>query len=494
MNPETNSERAEAISHAKAADPVPQVIPTGLTGENGPPSSTPTGRDAGSSDQIAAGRRLNWIIFGACVIIFGGGYLLFGATLTAKLDAAEQKPPETAPEVFKVTADTITVPLEASKTLGLQTLVAEPRRVPITLRLTGRTGLNNEQVSHVHAQFSGRVVELGPPLGSTVTGPNSAGGPSRLLVIESTDLAGAKGDYIKSKVQLEVDLDTLRRTEELVKATVLADKFLQDAKSAVKKSQADQDQARQKLLIYGLKDLDLEKISGQEGRERMVYSINSPRAGVVTEKNVTLGELTDPTLNLFTIADLSKLWIWGDVYERDRRRIKEGQKMKVIVASHPDEPRECTIEWISPVLDANTRSIRVRGSLDNQDGRLLADMYSTLIVTLDDKSDSILMPTEAVIRKGDLAYAFVLTGNGDGATTYQRRAVKVERLGSGIGFEIGESSTTRPVTATVDGKNGESRSALPELLRVVEGIKTGDIVVIHGGLGLINEMEQQAAK
>ena len=232
MNPETNSEPAEAISHAKAADPVPQMIPPGLTAENGSPSSTQTGRDAGSSDQIAAGRRLNWIIFGACVIIFGGGYLLFGAKLTAKLDAAEQKPPETAPEVFKVTADTITVPLEASKTLGLQTLVAEPRRVPITLRLTGRTGLNNEQVSHVHAQFSGRVVELGPPLGSTVTGPNSAGGPSRLLVIESTDLAGAKGDYIKSKVQLEVDLDTLRRTEELVKATVLADKFLQDAKSA----------------------------------------------------------------------------------------------------------------------------------------------------------------------------------------------------------------------------------------------------------------------
>ncbi len=494
MNPETHPESPQGSPDPHSLTKSPEVILPFDPGEKvGHPVAQKTVEMKPTNAAKSAGW-MNWIIVSVSLVVFGGGYLLFGSKLTAKLNAAEEKPPETTPEVFKVTPDSITVPQEASKTLGLQTLVATPRRVPITLRLTGRTGLNNEQISHVHAQFSGRVVDLGPPLGSTVNGPANPSGPSRLLVIESTDLAGAKGDYIKSKVQLEVDQDTLRRTDELVKANVLAEKFLQDAKSAVKKSQADQDQARQKLLIFGLKDSDLDKITNQEGRERMVYSITSPRSGVVTEKNVTLGELTDPALNLFTIADLSKLWVWGDVYERDRQRVKEGQKMKVIVASHPDDPRECTIEWISPVLDATTRSIRVRGSLDNREGRLMADMYSTLIVTLEDQSESILMPTEAVIRKGDLSYAFVLTGSVDGSTLYQRRRIKVESLGSGIGFEIGESATTRPMTESVDGKNSETHSALPELLRVVDGIQPGDIVVVRGGLGLINEMEQQAAK
>lgn len=455
-------------------------------------------RDLGSDGKRNNGwsRWANWITVGICALVFSGGYLLYGQQIKAKLSGTEEAPPEATPEVFKVSADTISVPPGAAKTLGLQTQVATPLRVPITLRLTGRTGLNNEQVSHVHAQFSGRVVDLGPALGSTVTGPDNPAGPTRLLVVESTDLAGAKGDYIKSRVQLEVDQDTLRRTEELVKANVLAEKFLQDAKSAVKKSQADQDASRQKLLIFGLKDADLDKISTQEGRERMVYSISSPRSGIITEKTVTLGELTDPSLNLFTVADLSKLWVWGDVYERDRGRVKEGQKMKVIVASHPDEPRECVIEWISPVLDSNTRSIRVRGSLDNHEGRLMADMYSTLIVTVDDQSDSILLPTEAVIRKGDRSYAFVLSSDQLGTATYQRRLIRVESLGSGIGFEVGDITTsgTRPAVESVDSKNSETRSALPELLRVTEGIKPGDIVVTRGGLGLLNEMEQQAAK
>ena len=440
---------------------------------------------------------INWIVLGVAVVMVVGGYLLLGPKIKARFGAAEATSTEPTAEIFTVAGNTIQVPAEAAQTLGLDTLIATPRRVPITLRLTGRTGLNNEQVSHVHAQFPGRVVDLGPALGSTIHGPKDASGPTRLLVVESTDLAGAKGDYVKARVQVEVDQDTLHRTEELVKASVLADKFLMDAKSALKKSQADLDAARQKLLIYGLLDADLDRISNQEGRERMVYSIYSPRSGVITEKTVTLGELTDPSLNLFTVADLSKLWIWGDVYERDRGRVKDGQKMKVIVASHPDEPRECTIEWISPVLDANTRSIRVRGSLDNHDGRLLADMYSTLIVTLEDQSDSILVPAEAVIRKGDVDYAFVLTANQSGTATYERRPVKVESLGSGIGFEIGDApnpATSQPATDSVDHKNSETRSALPEMLRVVQGIKAGDIVVSHGGLGLLNEMEQQAAK
>ncbi|MFI5380987.1 MAG: efflux RND transporter periplasmic adaptor subunit [Tepidisphaerales bacterium] len=441
----------------------------------------------------------NWIIIGVAGIAIGGGYTLYGGRLhDAILAASENKgASEADADVFKVEGDTIGVPESAARTLGLETTVAVPRRVPITLRLTGRTGLNMERVTHVHAQFPGKIVDLGPALGSIVKGPEVPGGPDTLCVIESTDLAGAKGDYVKARVQLEVDKDMLRRTKELVEQKVLADKFLEDAKSAVKKSQADYDAARQRLLVYGLKDADFSEIELQEGRQRMVYQITCPRSGIITEKNVTRGELADPTLNLFTIADLSRVWVWGDVYERDSRRLRAGQKMKVIVASHPDEPRECTVEWISPVLDSNTRSIRIRGSLDNSDGRLLADMYATIVLILDDQTDSIVVPAEAVVRKGNVNFAFVGRKGADDARVFERRVVKVESIGGGIGFDsdpVAPGGTTRPAGESVDNQSLESRPSRPEMLRIIEGIHADEVVVTRGALGLYYEIEQHKAR
>jgi cobalt-zinc-cadmium efflux system membrane fusion protein len=446
-----------------------------------------------------------------CGIVVG----LIGPRRLGRLVWLRAEEPATTPEgqdddVFKVAGDAIVVPAAAARTMDLITLTTVPQRVPVTLRLTGRTGLNTETVTHIRGQFPGRVLDIGPALGSIVHGPEDAarlGPPTVMCVVESTDLAQAKSDYLKAKVTLDVDLDALGRTKELVDAKVLAEKFQLDAQSTVKKDQADYDATRQKLLVFGLKDTDLPLIENQQGKERMVYSIPCPKSGIITEKNVTRGELADPSVNLFTIADLSKIWIWGDVYERDRRRVKEGQKMKVIVASHPDEPRECTVEWVSPVLDANTRSIRIRGSLDNRDGRLLADMYCTILLQIEEPKDSILLPSDAVVRKEDTAFVFVRTQAAkDGQATYERRAVKVEPVGSGIGFEsVIAAAATGPVIvpkegradAAADGQRSiEGRRVRSELFRVMDGLAAdgGDVIVNRGALGLASEMEQHEGK
>ena len=97
----------------------------------------------------------------------------------------------------------------------------------------------------------------------------------------------------------------------------------------------------------------------------MTYTgLTSPlRSGMIVQKRAWSGvNWLTPTLNLFTVADTSKLWVWGDVYERDRPRVKEGQKVKVILTSDPEHPpHDCTVKWISPVIDINTRAIRIRG-------------------------------------------------------------------------------------------------------------------------------------
>ena len=90
--------------------------------------------------------------------------------------------------------------------------------VPSTLTLSGRTDLDQERVTHVHAQFPGKVVQVGTPdhplqLGDKVKGPENKGTPDTLCVIESTDLANAKAAYLQADVQLTLDNDNLARTK-----------------------------------------------------------------------------------------------------------------------------------------------------------------------------------------------------------------------------------------------------------------------------------------
>ena len=376
------------------------------------------------------------LIAAIAVVVMGGGIFL----VIHEVNAAQLAEKSAADDgAYKVDGDKITATAEAIKTAGIEpySFVVKTENVPSTLTLSGRTDLDQERVTHVHAQFPGRVVRVGAPgrplqLGDLVKGPDSKGGPDTLCAIESTDLANAKAAYLQADVQLKLDRENLTRTEQLLKKQILAEKYLLDAQSAVTKDNAVLDAARQQLLVFGLTDADIKNISGQQGKERMTYNLTSPSSGMIVEKGVVGGELADPTLNLFTVADTSRLWVWGDVYERDRPRVKEGQKMNVILASDPEHalPGDYSVTWISPVIDANTRSIKIRGELDNSDGRLLAQMYATLVVTVNDGNGSIVVPTDAVVRKGPQAYVFVVIPRNSGKSRGGKRCRHLSARGS----------------------------------------------------------------
>jgi RND family efflux transporter MFP subunit len=213
--------------------------------------------------------------------------------------------------------------------------------------------------------------------------------------------------------------------------------------------------------VFGIDDDEIARIDQEEGRERMVYAIKSPCSGTIAEKNVTLGELVDSTVNLFTIADTGTLWVWGDVYERDWRRVQVGQKLSVALSAFPDDPVDSAIDFVSPALDPSSRSIRIRGVLDNRAGRFLADMSATLLVTVDEGRGALIAPTEAVVHEGKGEYVLVRSGRGeDGAATrYRKQAVKVEPLG-------------------------------PDRVRIVDGLAPGSVIVQRNVLGLFQEMHE----
>jgi RND family efflux transporter MFP subunit len=194
----------------------------------------------------------------------------------------------------------------------------------------------------------------------------------------------------------------------------------------------------------------------------MLYDIVSPRDGVISEKNITPGELADTSVNLFTIADMSSLWVWGDVYERDWAKVRVGQPMSVHISGAPNAPVRCTIDWISPVIDGASRCVRVRGTIDNPDRRLLADMYATMTVTLDAGENALVVPKPAVVRRGgggSETSLFVRVATDERQTVWERRSVKVEAI-----------------DAITD--------------RVIAGLSDGDVVLTRGGLRLAEEMSR----
>jgi cobalt-zinc-cadmium efflux system membrane fusion protein len=389
---------------------------------------------------------------------------------------------------YRADGDVLLADHDALNSAGVQIQKIETHDVPMTLTLTGKSALNLETATHVQPQFGGKVIHVAPKLGDAVKGPDDPAGPTVLCVIESNDLAQAKANYLQTKIQLKIDDDALIRTRELFKANVLAEKFVIDAESAVIKDQATLEASRQQLLIFGLKQPEIDDIEHQIGKQRMEYVITSPRSGVVAEKDLSGGEIATPGNNLFVIADTKTLWVVGDVYERDLSRIKLGQPMKVYFTSEPDRARECKIEWISPVLDPNTHSVHVQGVVDNSDRHLLSDMYCTIVVTIADGKDSLIVPADAVVREESKAFVFVQTGTDGSKPRLRLTPVQIEPVDVGFGTSAPASAAIGSAIPTSGGANPASGS-----VRIVAGIHTGDLIVTHGALGLYNEMKEQAS-
>jgi Cu(I)/Ag(I) efflux system membrane fusion protein len=179
--------------------------------------------------------------------------------------------------------------------------------------------------------------------------------------------------------------DLLAAQEELVLAQKLGDKTLVDA-------------ARTRLSLLG--------VNGTGGAQRRV-AITAPQAGVVTELMVRQGAQVTPGMPLMKLADLSKVWVQVEVPEAQASWVVEGQPAEARLKALPGRVFEGTVDYLYPLLDAQTRTLRARLVFDNADGALKPGMYADATLFGDAKSDVTLVPSEAVIRTGTRSVVLV---------------------------------------------------------------------------------------
>ena len=232
----------------------------------------------------------------------------------------------------------------------IETRPVERRRVSRTVRMVGRVTFDETRLSYVTAWV-----------------------PSRLdrLFVDYTGVSVREGDHM-----VEVYSPKLIATQqELLQAVAAAERLGEGAVDVLRSRQSDAvASARERLRLWGLEGWQIDEIL-EQGRPLEQITINSPVSGVVIHKDALQGDYVDTGTRIYTIADLSHVWVQLDAYESDLAWLHYGQRVTFGTEAWPGEEFAGRVSFIDPVLDDRTRTVKVRLNVDNADGRLKPDMF-----------------------------------------------------------------------------------------------------------------------
>jgi membrane fusion protein, copper/silver efflux system len=271
--------------------------------------------------------------------------------------------------------------------MGIRTAAVTRAPLVKTIRTVGRIDYDEQLVSFVDTKFSGWIEELNVD----ETGQNVAKG-QQLFAVYSPDLYAAQQEYLSA-------VQNLPRLQ--------ASAYAPAREEAAKLVEA----AITKLKYFDVSDAQIEALR-ESGEIAKTLAIHSPNSGIVTEKMALEGMYVKPGMRLYTIADLTRVWVYVDIYEYQLPWIKMGQNAEMTLPYVPGRSFKGKVVYIYPYLEKQTRVIRVRLEFENPSLELKPGMYANVLLESELKRDAVLVPREAYIDSGTRQVAFVDLGNG----------------------------------------------------------------------------------
>lgn len=266
------------------------------------------------------------------------------------------------------------------------------------IRVTAVIEPDQDRLAHVAPLVPGRLAQVSATLGARVRSGQV------LAVVNSVDAGQARAAYAEAQSGLSLAQANFARAERLYRQQIMAQKDYLRARADLQQARAKLRAAQERLGTYGLS-------SGAEHGPSLV-PVRAPIAGTVIEKKAVLGELAGPDRSLFTIADLSRLWIEADLFEQDLAKITRGTAAEIQVAAYPGELFKGRVTYISPVMDPQTRTIKARVEVRNADGRLKPNMFATVMLDAPSSARVLRVPETAVLLLQGQPTVFVATGAG----------------------------------------------------------------------------------
>jgi cobalt-zinc-cadmium efflux system membrane fusion protein len=294
----------------------------------------------------------------------------------------------------------VTAPESLAPQLRIETVGKAP--VADILRVAGRIDFDEARVARIGATVTGRVTELQAALGDPVKAGDT------LAQLHSTELGNAQLAYLKARAHAELTARAVDRARLLLSADVIGAAELQRRENELAVAQAERRAAADQLRVLGVSAAAMEK-TATTGAINSVSSVVSTIAGVVVERKVARGQVVQPSDALFTVADLSRVWVIAQVPEAEVALVSPGQSVEIEVPALGNAEHVGRLIHVGDVVNPETRTVMVRTEIDNRDRQLKPAMLATMLIQAR-PVERLVVPAAAVVREENEDHVFLEIG------------------------------------------------------------------------------------
>ncbi len=265
-----------------------------------------------------------------------------------------------------------------------------------------RVQVDEERTAQIGSYVTGRIINMFVILGDYVK-PGD-----RLARITSPELTQSQLAFLRASSRVVVTQKSYDRAKHLLAADVIPLAEVERRQSELEIAQAELSAATDQLRLYGMDEAEIKELS-RKGKIFPFLDVKATREGYIIARNVIVGQVVQPSDPLFQVADLSSVWVVGDVPEQIARDVRLGQHVEINVPAIGDKDRDGVIIFVSDTVNRLTRTVMTRVMVDNPDRKLKPDMLANMHIT-DPQHKSLVVPEAAVVRELNQDYVFVATG------------------------------------------------------------------------------------
>ncbi|HQR96967.1 MAG: efflux RND transporter periplasmic adaptor subunit [Pseudomonadota bacterium] len=272
---------------------------------------------------------------------------------------------------------------------------------------------NQDRIAKIAPRVEGRIVSVSANLGDNVRAGQS------LAIMDSLAIGEAQSALLRAQSSERVAQADFKRAESLSAEEIIPQKELLRSRGELERASAESRAASDRLRLLG-------GSASASGRAQSTFALTAPFAGTVIQKKATIGELGSPAEAVFTIADLSKVWIEANLTDELLSKVKTGAAATVTVGAYPGERFSGRVAYIANVLDKDSRTIAARIEVPNKDGRLKPEMFATANIATGGQLEAISVPDGAILLLQGQPTVFVSEGG-----SFQPRAIETGEKISG---------------------------------------------------------------
>lgn len=380
----------------------------------------------------------------------------------------KQEPPQVQaakaePEAPKAAPNEVILDANMRRQAQVEVATVVSGSLPVTVQVNGRITVNENRSWHVGAITDGRIVRVDVNVGDVVKKDQVLAGMHSHDIHEArASFRKAQADLIRLKSAASFALkqrDRYKRLHDLKAASLEqlehAETELKSAEISVENAETEVGRTRRHIVEFlglGVEDHD-EHQTGDTDHAEDLIPVKAPAAGVIIERKVSAGSVAGAGDELFEISDLTSVWMVAAVNEEHIGKLRIGLPVRVTVQAYPDSPFLGRITRFGDRLDPDTRTVPVRVELGSAGGRLKPEMYATAEIQLGSSEPTLFVPHQAVQQVNGQPAVFIERESGH----FEARLVQPGR--------------------ELDGQ-----------IQIVEGVRTGERVVIRGSYVLKSQM------